>query len=321
VTQAVGTIGAVIMPHNLYLHSGLVLSRKISREKPRRVNDAIWYTRIESAGALLVSFFINLAIVAVNANEFYDPVCAGHPNGTFGCMPYDAFVEAGEDDMLTQCNRGADKLHVCGDFGLESEGYALKYTLGEYTLYMWAIGLCAAGQAATMVCTYAGQIIMGGTLEIQLQPWMRVAITRIFALGPALVIAASTIENQGLFNQINEYLNILQSIQLPFAMLPVLHFTAQYELLGRFRSGVALSAISTCLAMLVIGVSVYLIVLFIQDFSPGAIAAVCCYGVLYFFFCIRMVWSEIVACAAFLKSLVVRRPTVDPLEYPAPARE
>ena len=62
VTQAVGTIGAVIMPHNLYLHSGLVLSRKISRNKPRRVNDAIWYARIESAGALLVSFFINLAV-------------------------------------------------------------------------------------------------------------------------------------------------------------------------------------------------------------------------------------------------------------------
>ena len=81
VTQAVGTIGAVIMPHNLYLHSGIVLSRKIRRDKPNRVHNAIWYNRIESAGALLMSFFINLALVAVNANEFYSEKCAALDEG------------------------------------------------------------------------------------------------------------------------------------------------------------------------------------------------------------------------------------------------
>ena len=78
VTQAVGTIGAVIMPHNLYLHSGLVLSRNINRASPHRVNDAIQYARIESASALLFSFFINLAVVASNANEFFAQPCAGN---------------------------------------------------------------------------------------------------------------------------------------------------------------------------------------------------------------------------------------------------
>jgi len=173
---------------------------------------------------------------------------------------------------------------------------------------MWALGLFAAGQAATMVCTYAGQIIMGGTLEVQLAPWVRVAITRVFALGPALIVAVSTSGNEKLFNNINEYLNILQSIQLPFAMLPVLHFSAQKHLLGRFRSGQVATAITSGLALGVIGVSVYLIVLFIQDpslgFTTPSIVCVCLYGLVYFGFCIRMMWDEVVQLPNFFLSLV-----------------
>ncbi|KAL1495558.1 hypothetical protein AB1Y20_016921 [Prymnesium parvum] len=294
VTQAVATIGAVIMPHNLYLHSGLVLSRKVSRDKDQRVYDAIWYSRLESAGALLASFFINLAIVAVNAKQFYNVECAQLADGAKGCMSLEAYIRSEQNVSETvPCNHDAPTPHVCGDFGLKSEGYALQQSLGDYTLYLWALGLFAAGQAATMVCTYSGQIIMGGTLEIQLQPWMRVAITRVFALGPALAIAASTTTNQDLFNEINEYLNVLQSIQLPFAMLPVLHFTSQFEILGRFRSGIVMTAFSTLLAVLVIGVSMFLVIQFIQDFSDGAIACVAVYGVFYLAVCLRMIWSEI----------------------------
>ena len=80
-TQTVGTIGAVIMPHNLYLHSGLVLSRKIKRTSPHRVHAAIWYARIEAAGALLFAFFINLAVVATNSATFYAPSCANLSGG------------------------------------------------------------------------------------------------------------------------------------------------------------------------------------------------------------------------------------------------
>jgi len=279
-----------------------VLSRKISRHKPQRVHDAIWYARIESAGALLVSFFLNLAVVAVNATNFYDTKCAALDDGPYACMSIVAYNTSGQDGDPVPCG---EKHGVCGDFGLLSEGYALADSaLGNSSIYIWAFGLFAAGQAATMVCTYAGQIIMGGTLQIQLSPWVRVAITRIFALGPALVVATVTIRNQRLFNSINEYLNILQSVQLPFAMLPVLHFAAQKDLLGRFRSGMCLTVISTVLALLVIGVSVVLIVQFIADYPPGAIAAVCVYGVLYFGVCIRMVWSEIVAITHWAASLL-----------------
>ena len=92
VTQAVGTIGAVIMPHNLYLHSGLVLSRKIRRASPRAVNDAIWYNTIESSIALAFSFVINLAIVATNFAIFYSPTCAEAEDGPFACVSEEAFM-------------------------------------------------------------------------------------------------------------------------------------------------------------------------------------------------------------------------------------
>jgi len=317
VPQAVGTIGAVIMPHNLYLHSGLVLSRKISRNKPRRVHDAIWYARIESAGALLVSFFLNLAVVAVNADNFYDTKCAELDDGPLACMSLRAFNQSGQDEEnLVSCGDGK----VCGDFGLLSEGYALADSaLGSSAIYIWAFGLFAAGQAATMVCTYAGQIIMGGTLQIQLSPWVRVAITRIFALGPSMIIATITIRNQRLFNDINQYLNILQSVQLPFAMLPVLHFAAQKELMGRFRSGTCLMVVSTVLALLVIGVSVVLIVQFVADYSAGGIAAVCIYGALYFAVCLRMVWSEVVSVTQWVFGCSPRSRTFAAAEQPAAA--
>ena len=103
---------------------------------------------------------------------------------------------------------------------------------------------------------YAGQIIMGGCLSLKLAPWKRVAFTRVFALGPALIVALSTYSNPRVFNSFNEYLNVLQSVQLPFAMLPVLHFTASRRRLGRFVSSRKWMALSVCLALLVITINV-----------------------------------------------------------------
>jgi natural resistance-associated macrophage protein len=158
---------------------------------------------------------------------------------------------------------------------------------------MWAVGLLASGQSATMVCTYAGQIIMGGMLELKLEPWVRVSVTRVVALVPALAVALGTYGNAALFNTINEYLNILQSVQLPFAMLPVLHFSAQYNLMGRFTSGPCWFATTTLMAILVIVINVYLIILFVDDYPVWAIVLVCIYGVIYFYWCYRMVMSDL----------------------------
>merc|ERR1711998_513918 len=110
--------------------------------------------------------------------------------------------------------------------------------------------------------------------------------------------------NQKLFNMINEYLNVLQSVRLPFAMLPVLHFAAQNHLMGRFRSGTCLTIVSSLLAVSVLAVNVVLIIQFIQDPSMGLtggwVIGISCYGVLYTGVCIRMVWSEIKAIFFFL---------------------
>jgi len=153
---------------------------------------------------------------------------------------------------------------------------------------------------------------MGDTLQIQLSPWVRVAITRVFALGPALAVATATISNQKLFNSINEYLNILQSVQLPFAMLPVLHFASQRTLLGPHRSGAALMTVSTFLALLVIAASVTLVCQFLQALPPAAFVGVCAYGALYSAVCVRMVWTELVAVAQWAGQLggCCRRPAV-----------
>ena len=92
---------------------------------------------------------------------------------------------------------------------------------------------------------------------------------------------------------------MLQSVQLPFAMLPVLHFTASRERLGRFRSGRAWMALSVSLAVLVISINVILVIQFVEDFSPPAQAAVALYGCVYAFLCVSMVWDDFKALAAW----------------------
>jgi len=291
VAQAVGCVGAVIMPHNLYLHSGLVLSRKVNRSNPQKVWDAICYNRLESAVALLVAFFVNLAVLAANAGNFYSQTCAELDGGPFACLASGA-IEGGTSG-LTTCNvHASGEAGFCSEIGLQGEGAALQHTLGKVALYVWAIGLLAAGQAATMTCTYAGQVIMGGCLQIRLAPWKRVAFTRAMALGPSILVAAATVGNDQLFNYINEYLNVLQSLQLPFAMLPVLYMTSQAGIMGRFKSSCTSMTINFCLAGVVLFTNVVLIIQFVEDWSAGAIAAVCVYGVLYAGLCVKMIFPS-----------------------------
>jgi natural resistance-associated macrophage protein len=295
ITQAVGTIGAVIMPHNLYLHSGLVISRDIKRTSPNRVYEAITYNFLESSLALLVSFFINLAVVAVNANSFYDPVCAAQDGGPWACLSSEAFHARHNDGSGHPCHLpgGSGEMGKCGDIGLALEGTALQRGLGHAALYIWAVGLLAAGQAATMTATYAGQVIMGGCLEIQLAPWKRVAFTRCIALGPSVFIAwlSSTVDPQ-LYNTINELLNTLQSVQLPFAMLPLLHVSSQAHIMGVFKSGCIKTIVNLSLASIILVVNAILVVQYAQTFDTVGIILVICYAVVYLLICARMVLNK-----------------------------
>ena len=108
--------------------------------------------------------------------------------------------------------------------------------MGRAAKYVWGVGLLAAGQAATMTATYAGQFVFAGFIKLELPMFYIMLITRLFAIGPAVVIALLAANNPGVSAQMNEWLNTLQSIQLPFALLPVMVFTGKKRIMGRFQS-------------------------------------------------------------------------------------
>jgi len=145
VMQAVGTIGAVIMPHNLYLHSGLVLSREVDPKDSGKVKEACRYFFIEAAAALAFSFMINLAIVSTFAEFFFDEKCAAADGGPYACMPVESF----EDDSATPGDLCGDMdgTFFCGEIGLDTAGSAIANKLPDDGETMWALGLLAAGQA------------------------------------------------------------------------------------------------------------------------------------------------------------------------------
>uniref|UniRef100_A0A7S1VBS6 Natural resistance-associated macrophage protein n=1 Tax=Sexangularia sp. CB-2014 TaxID=1486929 RepID=A0A7S1VBS6_9EUKA len=213
---AVGLIGAVIMPHNIYLHSALVQSRKVDRKSASKVRDANVYFAIESAIALLVSFIINLFVVSVFAEAFHNE----------------------RDEHL--------------DIGLSQAGHKLGARYGPVALYVWAIGLLAAGQSSTMTGTYAGQFVMEGFLRLKMPMWRRVLITRSVAIIPSVLVAA-LVHNK--LDALDQFINVLQSIQLPFALLPVLKFTSDPHIMGIFRTPPVLAVIVWLLGASIIGIN------------------------------------------------------------------
>ncbi|GMF65814.1 unnamed protein product [Phytophthora lilii] len=233
VTQAVGIVGAVIMPHNIFLHSALVQSRQVNRNNDRKVREANKYFAIESAIALFVSFLINLAVLAVFAKGFFSSDCSAtfeaHGLNT-ACVP----GAVADGDTYGPCQLANGGEGMCQAIGLSQAGVALSGMLGRYSDIIWAIGLLAAGQSSTMTGTYAGQFVMEGFLKLHISPWKRVALTRSVSLVPAMTVAMLSQQNPGDSDTMDEMLNVLQSIQLPFALLPILIFTSSPAIMGNF---------------------------------------------------------------------------------------
>jgi natural resistance-associated macrophage protein 2 len=273
--QAVASLGALIMPHNLFLHSALVQQRGLDRTNARRVRDANFYFALESSLALFVSFLINAAVVCVFASSFYSAQCASlsapdsisslaNTGIQTACIPltaarasgktiYDAvtgnkcrfgetavaacapcFVDRARDRLVGffGTKRTAPTAGYCQEIGLAEAGNAVKEALGGYARTVWAVGLLASGQASTMTGTYAGQFVMEGFLDLKLAAWKRVALTRSVALVPAVAVAFISQHHQFQSDRFNELLNVLQSVQLPFALLPLLTFTGAKTLMG-----------------------------------------------------------------------------------------
>lgn len=213
------------MPHNVFLHSALVQSRQVEQRNRGRVQEALNYYSIESTVALFISFIINVFVTTVFAKSFY----------------------------------GTD---LANSVGLVNAGQYLEEKYGGGLLpilYIWGIGLLAAGQSSTITGTYAGQFIMGGFLNLRLKKWMRSLITRSCAIIPTVIVALVFETSEDSLDILNEWLNVLQSIQIPFALIPLLFLVSKEHIMGAFRIGPGLKV---CLFCVYLYLSVY-------NFSEG----------------------------------------------------
>ncbi|NXU07519.1 NRAM1 protein, partial [Buphagus erythrorhynchus] len=247
--QAMGIIGAIIMPHNIFLHSSLVKTRVIDRSKKEAVQEANMYFLIESCLALFVSFLINLFVMAV-----------------FG----EAFYHQRNEDVYNKCVNSSIS-HYASIFPTNNEtvsvdiyqgGVILGCYFGAVALYIWGIGILAAGQSSTMTGTYAGQFVMEGFLQLRWSRFTRVLFTRSFAILPTVFVAA--FKDVTHLTGMNDLLNVLQSILLPFAVLPVITFTSLHPLMQDFSNSLPGKVLMTLITGLVCAINIY----FVVDFLP-----------------------------------------------------
>lgn len=192
---AIGIIGATVMPHNLYLHSALVQTRKVDNDA-KSIKRAIRINILDSTIALNMAFFVNAAILVLAAAVFYN---------------------SGRQDVAE----------------LKEAHQLLAPMLGStWASHLFAIALIAAGQSSTVTGTLAGQIVMEGYLRIRINPWMRRLLTRLLAIVPAvfviLLMGEEMVDEMLIFSQ------VLLSMQLAFAIIPLIHFVSDNNRMGAF---------------------------------------------------------------------------------------
>ncbi|XP_036335643.1 protein Malvolio isoform X2 [Rhagoletis pomonella] len=284
--QAVGIVGAVIMPHNLYLHSALVKSRDIDRRQPKRVSEANFYFFIEASVALFVSFIINLFVVAVFAHGMYGKT---NQDVLDVCVNQSMYEDA--KASFADNNNNTDLI----DADIYKGGLFLGCTFGAVAMYIWGVGILAAGQSSTMTGTYAGQFSMEGFLNLQWPRWRRVLFTRLIAIIPTFCLAFFTRMED--LTHLNDILNAVMSLQLPFAAIPTIAFTSCAAIMGEFVNGITNKVISILLTIVVITVNIYFVVVQVQTASleGGFVALVCIVAILYLLFNLYLV-IHMIAC-------------------------
>ena len=195
---ALGILGATVMPHNLYLHSSIVQTRDFVRDDAGRA-EAIRYASVDSNVALGFAFFVNAAILVLSAATFY--------------------------------RRG---MHEVAE--IQDAYRLLTPTLGaSLASVLFAVALLASGQNSTLTGTMAGQIVMEGFLRLRIRPWVRRLITRGLAVVPAAVVAA--VSGESATGKLLILSQVVLSVQLSFAVIPLVMFTGDRRLMGRFVNG------------------------------------------------------------------------------------
>ncbi|XP_048521595.1 protein Malvolio isoform X2 [Dendroctonus ponderosae] len=295
--QAIGIIGAVIMPHNLYLHSALVKSRDVDRNNKAKVRDANLYFFIETCIALLVSFVINVFVVAVFAHGLFQKTNAEvvgpehlYPQAHLfilplqhkECLKYPSMNATVFPDTGPEANKFVDA-------DLYKGGIFLGCTYGVVAMYVWAVGILAAGQSSTMTGTYAGQFAMEGFLNLQWARWKRVLFTRTIAIVPTFFLAFFSSIND--LTSMNDILNAVMSIQLPFAAIPTIAFTSNPQIMGEFVNGLANKVMATLLSLVVICINTYTVIATVKEFSLHwlSLTGIGVLGVCYLLFCVYLV--------------------------------
>ncbi|VDN06992.1 unnamed protein product [Thelazia callipaeda] len=247
----VSIVGAVIMPHNLYLHSALVKSRNVDRKKKANVEDANFYYFIESGIALFCSYVINVFVVAVFAHGLYNKT---NIEVRQNCDLREGIMDV--DTFPYNNNTVESDLYKGGIF--------LGCEFGLVALYVWAVGIWAAGQSSTMTGTYAGQFVMEGFLQIRWSRWKRVLLTRTIAIVPTLLFAVY-FNNIHDLTGMNDLLNCVQMLQLPFALIPMITFTSSTKVMLDFRSSRLFQILAFFVSCIVIIINLY----FFADYITG----------------------------------------------------
>ncbi len=227
---AIGIIGATVMPHNLYLHSALVQSRRLQKDE-LSIRRAVQFNTLDAVVALTVAFFVNAAILVLAAMVFF----------------------------------GKESVTVSGGqvvkFSADSDWIRVAYltlapllgTTAASTLF--AVALLASGQSSTITGTLAGQVVMEGFMHWRLKPWVRRLITRSLAILPAVLVIG--LRGDSSVTDLLTLSQVVLALQLPFAMFPLLHFTGSRKRMGTWKNGWFLLVAGWGSAILITAMDIY----------------------------------------------------------------
>src|SRR3979411_2044996 len=227
---AIGIIGATVMPHNLYLHSALVQSRKFQKDVPS-IRRAIQFNTLDSIVALTVAFFVNAAILVLAATVFFGKDSVIVPGG-----------------QMFQFSAGSDWIRVAYLTLAPLLGTTLASTL-------CAVAWLASGQSSTITGTLAGQVVMEGFMHWRIKPWVRRLITRTLAILPAVFIIG--LRGDSSVTDLLTLSQVVLAMQLPFAMFPLLQFTSSGKRMGTWKNGPILLAAGWASAILITAMDLY----------------------------------------------------------------
>ncbi|QQL50624.1 Nramp family divalent metal transporter [Mucilaginibacter ginkgonis] len=238
---AIGIIGATVMPHNLYLHSSLVQTRKIDRSE-EGIRSAIKFNLFDTTIALNLAFFVNAAILILAASAFF--------------------------------TRG---FHQVAE--IQDAYKLLTKIFGSMAPTLFAIALIAAGQSSTITGTLAGQIVMEGHINLRIAPWLRRLITRLLAIVPAIfTIIYSGGEALGHLLILSQ---VVLSLQLGFAVIPLIHFVSDKVRMGAFVINAKVKVLAWTCAVIIVGLNVKLVIQQLADWEKGgAISELVLYGLI-----------------------------------------